>query len=185
MKKIRIVYFGASNYSLYFLKNLKKQNIDIAGVCSIQINKGFLTDCIDLSNYAKKNQIITKRWTSNNSKQIINWIKKIKPDYIFCIGWPYLLNSQILKLPKFFCVGFHPTKIPENRGRHPIIWSIILKLKKIYPSFFIMTKKPDFGPVISQIEIKIKKNTTSTNLYKFMIKKSFQQSVSLMSRLKR
>ena len=34
-----------------------------------------------------------------------------------------------------------------------------------------MTKKPDFGPVISQIEIKIKKNTTSTNLYKFMIKK--------------
>ena len=75
IEKIRIVYFGASNYSLYFLKNLKKQNIDIAGVCSIQINKGFLTDCIDLSNYAK-NQIITKRWTSNNSKQIINWIKK-------------------------------------------------------------------------------------------------------------
>ena len=42
MKQIRIVYFGASNYSLYFLKNLKRQNIDIAGICSIKKNKGFL-----------------------------------------------------------------------------------------------------------------------------------------------
>ncbi len=185
MKKIKIVYFGASNYSLFFLKNLIKKKIDIAGICTIKKNKTFWTDSVDLSNYAKKKKIITKKWSKNNSKKIINWIKKIKPDYIFCIGWPYLFDSEILKLPKFFCVGFHPTKIPNNRGRHPIIWSIILKLKKIYPSFFIITKEPDFGPVISKNEIKIKKRTTSTELYKLMIKKSYQQSSDIINKLKR
>lgn len=184
MKKIKIVYFGSSNYSLNFLKNLIIKKVDIAGICSIKQNKNFRTDHVDLSVYAKKKKIEFKHWTKNNSKNLAKWIKKIKPDYIFCIGWPYLLNSEILNLPKFFCIGFHPSDIPNNRGRHPIIWSIVLNLKYIYPSFFIITKEADFGPIISKRKIKIRKDTTSTELYNLMIKKSYQQTSELINNLK-
>jgi len=60
MKKIKIVYFGASNYSLFFLKNLIKKKIDIAGICTIKKNKTFWTDSVDLSNYEKKKKLYQK-----------------------------------------------------------------------------------------------------------------------------
>ena len=27
-------------------------------------------------------------------------------------------------------IGFHPAALPANKGRHPIIWSLVLGLKR-------------------------------------------------------
>lgn len=185
MKKIKIFYFGSSNYSFLLLKNfLKKKEIDVVGVCAIK-KKFFWDDEADFINFARKKNIPCKKWSKNNLLKLIYWIKAKKPDYIFCIGWPYLLPPKILNLSKYFSVGFHPTDIPNNRGRHPLIWSIILNLKKIYPSFFILTKETDFGPIISKKEILIKRNSTSTSLYSLMIKKIDKQVNEIIKNLKK
>ena len=185
MKKIKIVYLGSSNFSLSFIKKLfVKKNVDIAGICSVKNKKKKFSDYVDLTSYAKKNKINNIYWDTSNYIKTLNWIKKIKPDYLFCIGWPYLLNNKILNSPKYFCVGFHPSDIPNNRGRHPIIWSIILNFRIIYSTFFIITKEADFGPVISKKKIKISKKINSTKVYDLIIKKSDKQLSEILKKIK-
>ena len=33
-------------------------------------------------------------------------------------------------------LGFHPSELPKNRGRHPLIWALALGLKKSASTFF-------------------------------------------------
>ena len=67
-----------------------------------------------------------------------------------CVGWSQILKKNILSIPNKYCIGFHPTKLPHNKGKHPLIWSIINDLKVSSTSFFIMNNKIDDGDLISQ-----------------------------------
>ena len=42
---------------------------------------------------------------------------------LYILFW--LVNSSAmtnLDIPKYGVVGYHPSLLPRNRGRHPIIW---------------------------------------------------------------
>mgnify|MGYP001950041401 CR=1 FL=1 len=60
-------------------------------------------------------------------------------------------------MPKLGCIGFHPTKLPEGRGRAPIAW-IILEQKQGSASFFLMGKGADDGPIFTQSIFEIEEN---------------------------
>ena len=117
----------------------------------------FNSDYRDLTDLCKTNKINLHYTKKINSKKTVLWIRKKSPDYIFCFGWSQILGKDILNIPTKHVVGFHPTKLPLYRGRHPIIWSIILGLKETASSFFIINKDVDDGPIISQKNIQIKK----------------------------
>lgn len=38
-------------------------------------------------------------------------------------------------------LGYHPAKLPQNRGRHPLIWALALGLKKSASTFFLWMKE--------------------------------------------
>ena len=140
MEDKKIIFIGCVEYSNFFLNELLNKKVNIVGVCTKKKSK-FNSDFSNLSLLAKDRKIPYIFWDKkSNEKKIFDWISEKKPDYIFCIGWPYLLKKKILQIPKYFCVGFHPSDLPHNRGRHPIIWSIILKFKKIASTFFIMSE---------------------------------------------
>ena len=33
-------------------------------------------------------------------------------------------------MPALGVIGYHPAELPKNRGRHPLIWALVLGLKK-------------------------------------------------------
>ena len=76
-----------------------------------------------------------------NDKSEVEIIKSLKPDYIFCFGWSKILQEKILSIPSQGTIGFHPTKLPQNRGNHPIIWTIILGLRESATTFFYINEK--------------------------------------------
>ena len=83
----------------------------------------------------------------------------------FVLDFRNLLKA-LLKKNKNKIVGFHPTDLPHNKGRHPIIWSIILGLKKSAISFFLINKKADSGKIILKKSFNISENSNSTTVYK-------------------
>ena len=85
-----------------------------------------------------------------NSKDNYNWIKSLNPDIIFCFGWSNLLKKDILTLAPMGVLGFHPSKLPQNRGRHPLIWALALGLKKSASTFFFM----DEGLIVVKFYLK-------------------------------
>ena len=62
-----------------------------------------------------------------------------------------------IKYSKLGFIGYHPANLPENKGRHPIIWAIALGLSKTASSFFIMNKFADQGAIIDKKPIYIDK----------------------------
>lgn len=104
-------------------------------------------------------------------------------DIIFCIGWSYLLDAEMLALPKQGVIGFHPARLPNNRGRHPIIWSLVLGLEETASTFFLMDEGADSGPIASQNLISIDDSDNATSLYRKILNTSQFQLTKLASNL--
>ena len=145
---MNIILIGKTNLTLSIIKYVIKTklfNIN-AVITKKKINPQ--NDEVDLTKICKKNKIICKRITDINSVEIFKWVSKINYNYIFCIGFSQLIKGPLLNNNKDKIIGFHPTDLPQNKGRHPIIWSIILGLKKSAISFFLINNKADSGKII-------------------------------------
>ena len=126
---------------------------------------------------SKANNIPIFYRTKDNQDEIISFINSKNPDIIYCFGWSHILPKNILSIPKHGVIGFHPAELPNNRGRHPIIWALFLGLKQTASTFFIMDEGADTGDIISQEKIKIIEDN-AFSLYNKIINVALKQIVS-------
>ncbi len=182
---MKIIFLGSIIFSKYLLEHIIKKNIKIDLVLSLKKEKNsFKSDFYDLSLLASKHNIKNTSIKSINSSLSIKVLKNIKPDYIISLGWSEILSKKVLNIPKKGVIGYHPSLLPENRGRHPIIWSIALGLPYSGSTYFLMDHKIDNGKIISQKKIKINKNDNATNLYFKTIKTASSQIIDIIKQIK-
>jgi len=62
-------------------------------------------------------------------------------------------------------VGFHPAALPANRGRHPLVWVLVLGLREAASTFFWMGEGVDTGDLLSQAKVPIYESEDAANLY--------------------
>ena len=179
---MRIVFIGTVEFSKKALKKLIELDANIVGVCTKK-KSNFNSDFVDLKPLCKKNNIPVNLVKDINSKENYNWIKSLNPDIIFCFGWSSLIKKKILILPPMGVLGFHPTKLPQNRGRHPIIWTLVLGLSESSSTFFFMDKGVDDGDILSQKDIKVLKSDNAETLYNRLINVSVNQIEKIVSML--
>ncbi len=161
---MKIVFVGTVQFSLKTLKKLIDLKADIVGVCTKKTSS-INSDFANLSPTCKEYAIPLLYVDDINSKKSVDWISVLKPDIIFCFGWSFLIKKDLLNLPSMGVVGFHPTKLPQNRGRHPIIWSLVLGLKKSASTFFFLKEGMDNGDILSQKEFDILYSDDASSLY--------------------
>jgi len=171
---MRIVFIGSVLFSKEILNHLFKKKLSILLIITKKIYKK-KSDKIDLSHYAKKNNTPFLHVKNINDKKSIDKIKSLKPDLILCLGWSEILNTKILEIPKIGTIGYHPSDLPINRGRHPIIWSLVKGLKKTASTFIFIKKGIDNGDIISKKKIFINFNDNAEKLYKKLIKSAKKQ----------
>ncbi len=161
---MKIVFIGTVEFSKRALQKLIELNAQVIGVCTKE-NSEFNSDFADLRPLCKKNKIPFKLVNDVNSKDNYNWIKSLNPDIIFCFGWSNILKKDILILAPMGVLGFHPSKLPQNRGRHPLIWTMALGLKKSASTFFFMDEGADSGEILSQKDFDILNTDDARILY--------------------
>ena len=181
---MRIVFIGTVEFSKKALQKLIDLNAKIVGVCTKK-KSTFNSDFADLRPLCKKKNIPIKLVNDINSKDCYNWIKSLNPDIIFCFGWSRLLKKKILTLPPMGVLGFHPSKLPQNRGRHPLIWALTLGLKKSASTFFFMNEGVDSGPILSQKDFNIFENDNARTLYDKIINIALTQIEHFLFDLKK
>lgn len=180
---MKVILIGKVKMSLAFLKTIhSNKNFKLVGVLT-DIKKEENDDFVDLGIFCKKKNINILKIKDINSKSTFNWIKKKDPDYIFCFGYSNIIKNPLITEYKNKIIGFHPTLLPNNRGKHPIIWSIVLRLKSSGSTFFIMSKKIDYGKIIDQKKIKILENDDAKKLYAKITKKACSQVPILFNKL--
>ena len=116
---MKIFFIGAVKFSELALQRLIEINSNVVGVCTLKESR-INADHEDLS-LLSRNFKIPVRYTPNiNSVETVNWIRKLAPDVIFCFGWSRLIKEQLLSSTPLGVVGFHPSMLPANRGKHPL-----------------------------------------------------------------
>ncbi|NBV71345.1 MAG: formyl transferase [Burkholderiaceae bacterium] len=179
---MRIVFIGSVEFSLRALEKLVALDAEIVGVCTLQESK-FNADHVDLRGFCEAHGIPSLYLDDINSIKTLTWIRGRSPDIIFCFGWSRLIKKDLLELPPLGIVGFHPSLLPANRGRHPLIWALVLGLKKTGSTFFFMNSVADSGDILSQKEISIDDQDNARTLYDKVIRAALIQMTELMPQL--
>ena len=180
---MRIVFIGTVTFSYKALKKIIDLNYDVVGVCTKE-KSDFNNDFMDLSPICKSNNIEYNYVQDINSEDTISWIKKLKPDIIFCFGWSSLIKKELLSLAPMGVVGFHPAELPYNRGRHPLIWALVLGLNKSASTFFFMKEGADNGDILSQTTFDITLKDDAKTLYEKVIEIALKQIEIFLPELK-
>lgn len=161
---MKVIFIGSVRFSLATLKELYLMGVNIVGVCTKESSM-FNSDHMDLSEFCSEKDIPWIYSKDINSPSVVSWMNSKQPDVIFCFGWSQLLSQDILQIPKLGVIGFHPTLLPKNRGRHPIIWTLVLGLEETGSTFFWMSPEADSGDIISQSVIKVELEDDASTLY--------------------
>ncbi len=161
---MKVVFVGTVEFSKKILECLIDIKAEIAGVVTKEFSK-FNSDFADLTPLCKENTIPYHYTKDINSPETISWIKDLSADVIFCFGWSSLIKKELLNLCSLGVIGFHPAKLPQNRGRHPLIWALALGLKESASTFFFMDEGADSGDILSQEVFEIAHNDDAFTLY--------------------
>jgi methionyl-tRNA formyltransferase len=179
---MRVVFIGSVIFSRIALEKLFQMNTQIVGIITKSESK-FNADFDDISDLAIKNKLPFKYVNNINHIENVKWIQEKKPDVIFCFGWSSLLKIEVLSLSKLGVVGFHPSLLPSNRGRHPLIWAKVLGLSKTGTTFFFMDENADTGDIISQKQYSISFEDTANVIYQKMIDSAIEQIDEFLPKL--
>jgi len=180
---MRIVYIGSVIFSAKVLEKLISMSAEIVGVITKK-ESNFNSDFFDLTTISNQNNIQSLYTKNINNEETINWIKSLKPDVVFCFGWSNLIKKEILEICPLGVIGYHPTLLPFNKGRHPLIWAKVLGLPYTGSSFFFMDEGADSGDILSQKKIEIDFKDDANTLYDKIINTALLQIEEFHSELK-
>lgn len=179
---MKVFFIGTVEFSKKALQKLIDLRVNIVGVATKR-SSVFNSDFADLSPLCIRNNIPYKFIKDINGEVYIKWIKSLKPDFIFCFGWSNLLDAEVLKIPQEGTIGFHPASLPQNRGRHPLIWPLVLGLKKSASTFFFMDEGIDSGDILTQEYFTIDYKDNAGSLMKKVHKIALKQIEDFIPKL--
>lgn len=175
---MKIVFIGCVESSKILLEQLLLIGADIIGVITKKKSR-VNSDFVDLGFICKEKNIKCKYTEDINDIHTIQFILELKPDIIYCFGFSQLLKKEIIAIPPKGVVGFHPAALPENRGRHPLIWALVLGLRETASTFFMIETQADNGFIVAQEKIEISEIETARTLYNKVMKIAKKQVVEL------
>lgn len=162
---MRVLLIGCVKSTEIFFNKLLSLPVDIVGVVTKE-ESNYNSDFSDIGSIAEAKGIKVQYSVKANNDETVDFIKAVNPDIICCFGWSELLDNRILSIPQKGCIGFHPASLPNNRGRHPLIWALVLGLKETASTFFVMDEGADTGDIISQKKVLISEDDDAESLYK-------------------
>ena len=80
-------------------------------------------------------------------------------------------------------LGYHPTKLPKNIGRHPLIWALALGLRKSASTFFFMDEGVDSGKILCQKDFDILPSDNARKLYNKVVNIALLQIENFLPKL--
>jgi methionyl-tRNA formyltransferase len=116
--------------------------------------------------------ILTIDKSKRNECQLIDFIKKIKPDYVISIQYPWILSNDVLGVLDGRFLNLHNAKLPDYRGHNSITHEILNFEQYHFSTLHLMTNDVDRGNLIMSRKIPIKKNDTAHSLWLRSVKSS-------------
>ena len=165
---MKIIVVGAVEFTRRMLETITETNHQIVGVVT-SYSAGINSDYVDLIPFCTDHNLPVQKTDDINSRESVEWVKTKLADVVLCLGWSRLIKQEMLSTTPIGVIGYHPALLPKNRGRHPLIWALVLGLEETGSTFFFMDEGADSGDILSQTIIKIYDEDDASTLYEKMV----------------
>src|SRR5688572_19088016 len=148
---MRFVVAGSVSTTKVTLDALIRHDAPVAGVLGLDpaFSKN-VSGYVDLSTSAREKGIPYLGFRQINSPEVLAALRSWRPDYLFVVGLSQLVSDEVMQSASKFCIGFHPTLLPDGRGRAPLAW-LVLDRAPGAATLFQITAEADAGPIIAQV----------------------------------
>lgn len=165
---IKVIFLGTPDFAVESLKELNEdENISVELVISQKDKKrsrGKLTPT-PVKEYALANNIEVITPEDINSKEVLDIISDINPDFLIAVAYGQIIGDELLTIYKDRILNVHSSALPKYRGAAPINWAIIQGEKETGVTIMLVEKKLDTGDILKISETAIGKEENSEELH--------------------
>ncbi|MBO1519716.1 methionyl-tRNA formyltransferase [Oceanisphaera pacifica] len=182
---MKVGFIGCVQSSYRILQTLLNQKVEGIEVVAVitKSESSVNSDFVDLAPLCRAHDIPFHYEQSRERLDSLEFLRRYQPDVIYCFGWSYLLDKEMLNLAPLGAIGFHPAPLPLARGRHPIIWALALGLEQTAVTFFRMDEGADSGPIIIQEPVTIVAEDNAATLYEKILDTASLQIIDVSQQL--
>lgn len=155
---------GSVSSSAAALRGLLRGGLEITGVLGLPEDMAArISDYANLGSLAKQAGVPFVPFRKVTEDAVRSFLADRRPDWLFVIGLSQLVSADLRGLATQGAVGFHPTPLPEGRGRAPVAWTILLD-RPAAANLFFLTDEADAGDVIAQRPVPVLPNDYAADL---------------------
>lgn len=155
MKVVVIAGLTNGRYIIEYLKNSKSTDLTKIFVLRDELGKN-ISDFVLFDDLVEKDVLVKVENINEHEEEI----SEINPDLIFVVGFSQLISKTIINSAKIGVIGFHPSKLPKDRGRSVLAWQISEGYTTGCVSMFWIDEGIDSGDIIGQKDFKIEYEDT-------------------------
>jgi len=160
----KIILIGSVNSSRKTLEKLIEHGLDVVAVLGLDPAVATnVSGYVDLKKLSDENNIPFRYFSKVNEPEIADFVASKQPDLMFVVGLSQMIKASLLEIPKHGSIGFHPTKLPEGRGRGAVAWLILGKVKGA-ATFFKMDEGMDSGSIWTQQDYNVGDTDNATTV---------------------
>ena len=134
-----LIYYKPTVYSIDFVNKLLKRKNRI----------------YTLGQLAKKYKVPILKTKEIKDKDVIEFIRKKKPDLIISAYFDHVINREIIDIPKFGVINIHTALLPEYKGPFPSLWPMIYGENHGGVTIHYVNEKLDEGDIIVRKKLNI------------------------------
>jgi methionyl-tRNA formyltransferase len=160
---MRIVFAGDREIGVRVLEYLLSQGVRPLALLLPALDQASHADrLIEMCPFLLPEQIL--RGTRFREPEAAALLRRLEPDYIIGIHFPYIVPEEVLAVPRVGVLNLHPAFLPYNRGWHTPSWAI-LEQTPIGATLHFMDSGVDTGDIVHQTQLAVSPGDTAHTLY--------------------
>ena len=161
---MHVALIGSVSSSWYTLEALIRGGVEVTGVLGVDESRAeMISDYRSLRGLAASANLPFHSMVKVTEPGVADFLQRHRPDLLWVIGISQLVPQALVDLARYGGVGFHPTMLPQGRGRAPVAWTILLD-QLAAATLFFLTDEADAGDIIMQREVPVLPDDYSVDL---------------------
>jgi len=177
MQKLKMVFFGTSQFAVPTLEHLAEDNdIELVAIVTQPDKPAGRGKKLTPPPVKKKAvelglENIVYQPPKIRNEEFFNFFRSLKPDIAIVVAYGKLIPKEVFDYPKYKTLNLHASLLPKFRGAAPIHRAIMAGEKTTGNTIMLIDEGLDSGPILTQESEPIYENDNIVSLSERLAKK--------------
>lgn len=154
---MKLGVLASGNLGLQVLSQLKQLYL-LSFVMTDTLSEGIIKFC-------EVNSIALFKGNPRNGKSSC-FIQEQEIDVLISVNYLFLIEKELIDLPRILAFNVHGSLLPKYRGRTPHVWAIINNEEETGVTAHLIDEGCDTGDIIKQVSVSINQEDTGAAILK-------------------